>query len=95
MRDAEKPQLNVCRRRCCLATSFISKAKSQPSKSTPFVLGASLPVPMARFELRRDLRHVAHAHWRVHRADVNHAARPSRHAATNNRSTAWPDKVPK
>ena len=59
---------------CCLATSFNSKAKSQPSTSTPLVLGASLPVPMARLELGRDLRHVADAHRRIDSADVNHAA---------------------
>ena len=59
---------------CCLATSFNSKAKSQPSTSTPLVLGASLPGADGAPELGRDLRHVADADRRVDGADVDHAA---------------------
>ena len=59
---------------CCLATSFSSKAKSQPSTSTPLIAGRVLAGAARLAELERDLRHVAGRDRRVHRADVHHAA---------------------
>ena len=73
--DALEAHVDVGRRAPAgWATSFSSKAKSQPSTSTPLVVGASLPVPMAFLNSTAICCHVADADRRVDGADVDHAA---------------------